>query len=122
MVKSVRKSETETFGIVGRFHRFEDLAGKRVYALMLNMQEKKNKTKQNIIKKKKQKNKNKKTNQNKQTNKQTENKQKKKKNKKLAFWVKKETELTQNIQEQVWRMKYLLTEIKWMNIKVKIDS
>ena len=28
MVKSARKSETETFGIVGRFHRFEDLLGK----------------------------------------------------------------------------------------------
>ena len=31
MVKSVRKSETETFEIVGRFHRFEDIVGKRVY-------------------------------------------------------------------------------------------
>ena len=41
MVKSVRKSETETFGIVGRFHRFEDLAGKRVHVPILNIQGKK---------------------------------------------------------------------------------
>ena len=40
---------------------------------------------------------------------------KKKKKKKNG---EKETELTKNIQEQAWRMKYLLTEIKWMNIKV----
>ena len=31
MAKSARKSETETLGIVGLFHRFEDLASKRVY-------------------------------------------------------------------------------------------
>ena len=43
MVKSARKSETETFWIVGQFHRFEDLAGKRVYVPILNIQ----KTKQN---------------------------------------------------------------------------
>ena len=41
MVKSARKSETETFGIVGRFHRFEDLAGKGVYVPILNIQGKK---------------------------------------------------------------------------------
>ena len=64
MVKSARKSETETFGIVGRFHRSEDLAGKRVYVPILNIQK---------------------------TNKQT------------CIWGKngqKETELTQNRQEQ----------------------
>ena len=68
MVKSGRKSETETFGIVERFQRFEYLAGKRVYVSILNIQ----KT-------------------NKQTNKQT------------CIWGKnglKETELTQNRQEQ----------------------
>ena len=31
MVKSARKSETETFGIVGRFHRFEDVAPTSVH-------------------------------------------------------------------------------------------
>ena len=41
MVKSARKSETETFGIVRRFHRFEDFAGKRVYVPILNVQGKK---------------------------------------------------------------------------------
>ena len=50
MVKSARKSETKTFGIMGQFHRFKDLAGKRVYVPILKIQ--KNKT-------------------NKQTNKQT---------------------------------------------------
>ena len=40
MVKSARKCETETFGIVWRFHRFEDLAGKRVYVPILNIQKK----------------------------------------------------------------------------------
>ena len=34
MVTSARKSETETFGIMGRYHRFEDLAGKRVYVII----------------------------------------------------------------------------------------
>ena len=34
MVKSARKSETETFGSVGRFHRFEDLTGKHVYVII----------------------------------------------------------------------------------------
>ena len=34
MVKSARKSATETFGIVGQFYRFEDLAGKRVYVII----------------------------------------------------------------------------------------
>ena len=38
MVKSARISETETFGIVGRFHRFEDLKGKPVYVPVLNIQ------------------------------------------------------------------------------------
>ena len=60
MVKSTQKSETETFGIVGRFHRFEDLAGKRV----------------NVWKN-----------------------------------GQKETELTQNRQEQAWRVKHLSTEV-----------
>ena len=91
MVKSARKSETETFGIVRRFHRFEDLLGKRVFIPILNIQKKK-KQKQN---KTKQKN---------------------------LHLGRKETELNQNRQEQVWRMKYLLTEVKWMNIKVKINS
>ena len=47
MFKSARKSKTESFGIVGRFHRFEDLAGKRVYVLIINTHKKnpKNKTK-----------------------------------------------------------------------------
>ena len=34
MAKSARKSETETLGIMGLFHRFEDLAGKRVYVIL----------------------------------------------------------------------------------------
>ena len=34
----------------------------------------------------------------------------------------KETGLAGNRQEQAWRMKYLLTEIKWMNIRVKIHK
>ena len=46
MVKSARKSETETFGIVGRFHRFEDLAGKRVYVIIAYSTYKKKTTKQ----------------------------------------------------------------------------
>ena len=85
MVKSARKSETETFGIVGWFHRFEDLAGEHVYVPILNIQKKK----------------------------------------RTWIWGKngqKETELTQNRQEQAWWMKYLSTEIKWMNIKAKINS
>ena len=43
MVKSARKCETETFGIVGQFHRFEDLAGKPVYVIIFSIQ-KQNKT------------------------------------------------------------------------------
>ena len=46
MVKSARRSETETFGIVGWFHRFEDLAGKRVYVMIAYSTYRKNKTKQ----------------------------------------------------------------------------
>ena len=52
-------------------------------------------------------------------------KKQKTKTKKTCIWGKngqEETELTQNRQEQAWWMKYLLTEIKWMNIKVKINS
>ena len=60
MVKSARKSETETFVIIGRFHRFEDLAGKRVYGPILNIQKKQNKTKLKTKNKKTKQNKNKK--------------------------------------------------------------
>ena len=54
MVKSARKSETETFGIVKRFHRFEDLEGKLVYVIIAYSTYRKNK-KQNKTNKQKQK-------------------------------------------------------------------
>ena len=52
MVKSPRKSETETFEIVGRFHILDDLAVKRVYVPILKIQKKKNtkKKKKNRVK------------------------------------------------------------------------
>ena len=96
MVKSVRKSAKETCGIVGRFHRFEDLAGKRVYVIIgptQHTEKIKNKTKKK--------------------NRTEQNKQNKQKGKNLAFGVKRaKGELNQNRQEQASRMKYLLIEIK----------
>ena len=73
MVKSARKSETETFGIVGRFHRFEDVAPTSVHWV----------------------------------NVRTSLYSTYRKKKTCSF----NSELTQNRQEQAWRMKYLLTEI-----------
>ena len=97
MIKSARKSETETLGIVGRFHRFEDLVGKRVYVIIGPTQHTE-KTKQNKTKTKTKK-------QNKTKAKQSKAKQSKAKQSKAKQSKAKQSKTKQNKQKLAFGIK-----------------